>query len=759
MKKVLFSCCVLLIELALLTKTAFFSGGEQKEAITFVQDDFLVSESGTVREAGFYAESTQEHPQSAIVTDEFVLDKGVYNVKISYRTENTKGDGHIGAWSEVVSKNAPIGYVESGKARLIKNLAELNYHVYVKADNTAVYVSNGLEDNYSVWLVVDEVSVTYLRKQSILHDCAVLLFFFIIIDVLLICFLFLKNETKNFIRNNAAVLLIMSTAVLIADFPLFKDGLGDGFDIGFHMHRIYEIANSLKQGVFPVYIMPDWVNDYGYAAGIFYGDTFMYIPALIYICGFSLAAAYKFYVFYMNVLTALIAYFCFKKITDNKIYGAGLGAMYVLALFRLITMYQRASAGEWTAACFFPLVMLGFWEIYHETDLKRSWIYVVLGSMGLISTHILCSLFAFAFSLMLILMCIKKIRNTYKVLIKAFIGAVLANLYFVIPFLTSYLHNDLIEVDLGNIYQWPAYLGQIFSGSYQEYMAEVLNGMQMEMPISIGIAGLFIGIIAIYCYAVTDNKDFKRDMLPLLILYGLALVLSTDIFPYKWIYLNVESLRSVFRVIQFPYRFLSVATAIMAMIAAVLLKYSDEYKNTKVKQLLIFVIAISCLGGADYVAHYNSEQPLHERNVFDHDEGDSYDACSYGEYLLNDLGNVDNTLPVSSNNEEMTISNYEKKGIRASVIASNTSDVTQYVDFPLQCYFGYRAYGENGNLQLVKSEDAKVRIIVPSGYEGSITVKFAPPFYWGLSWVISGVFIIWLLGLLLFKYKINSSRD
>lgn len=714
-----------------------------RESICFSAEEFSLYREGAEAESAFYVDSTYDGMQKRLLSDFFILNRGVYSVTVDYQTNHVKGSGIVGCWSQIISSDLPVGYIESGKSRLLQNLQSTNYHVYVHTNDVLAQVENGIDDRVDVYLLIEGVTINYCNIESALHDGILVFLLFAVIDILLYLIMFQKENTRQFMKEHAFTLTLMITVLIVANMPLMQEGIGDGLDFRFHQHRIYEIAHSIKAGCFPGYIMPDWMNGYGYACGIFYGDTFLYVPALLYLAGFSLASAYKFLVVSMNIITAMIAYFSFKKIGESEIVGALAGSMYVLALFRLIGVYQRAVVGEWTAMAFMPLLVLGLWEIYNKKEQDKSWIYVVAGASGLISTHVLSTAIAFAVVVMVVLVGIKRTiqKDVIRPLIKALIGSVLVNAYFIVPFLDSYVRNELITVDHGPIYEWSAYIGQIFSTSYQEYMNEVLNGMFMEMPISIGFASLCIAMLALYVFLREDSRTVKAELGVLLFLFWFSVIASTNIFPYRWIYKNASFLIPVCRTLQFPYRMLSVSTIMITAIAAILLKYAVKNSKKTVAGLTVGFIALSCIHGVNYVSGYMSQQALADR-IYDHDEGDAFDAVSFGEYQLTKLGDVGVTEPVVPVPNSIEYSNYSKNGLTVTADVVNHSNEEQCIDFPLQCYFGYKAYGEDGQLTVEKSDESRVRVIVPANYSGNIRVQYKPPFYWTISWIISLIAVV-----------------
>ena len=108
-----------------------------------------------------------------------------------------------------------------------------------------------------------------------------------------------------------------------------------GHDLNFHLMRIEGLKDGLLSGAFPVKIQPTWCNNNGYAVGIFYGDLFLYIPAMFRILGVPSNTAYKLYLFLINILTVIISYISFKKLSKDKLIGVLGCALYTLSLIHI----------------------------------------------------------------------------------------------------------------------------------------------------------------------------------------------------------------------------------------------------------------------------------------------------------------------------------------------------------------------------------------------------------------------------------------
>ena len=719
---------------------------KSREDILISADDLMYSSYGEEIEPSTYLDASYDGESKSLLSPVFTLNRGVYNVRIEYQSNNTRRNENIGCWSKVIPIDIPVGYINSGIAKLVDDVDTINYHVYVYGDNVTARIENGIDDEGDYYILITGLSISYCRFESAAHGAIVLLAIFAVIDLILILCLFYRERAGRYIKDNAEVIIVMSTATLIALFPILRDSIGYGDDLGFHMQRIYQIAHSLKMGYFPVYVMPDWKNGYGYASGIFYGDTLLFVPALLYIAGFSLAASYRFLVISVNILTAFIAYFSFKKIGNSQRAGEIAASAYVLCVYRVIDIYQRADVGEWTAISFFPLLILGLWEVYHENETQKSWIYLVLGACGLASTHVLSSIISVFLIVVFMLICIKKTvkKDVYLTLLKAVGIAVLANLYFIVPFLDSFAHNKLREVIFSPLNETSIYLVQMFSDHFSDFNNSVTNGMYRELPITMGPACLLIVLFSLYLWLKEDDKEKKRGMGVTIAIFGIIVFMASNFFPYAWIYKNIPSMEPVLRNLQFSFRFMSVGPVLACTLLTLIFRYNEGSGRKTIRTVAICLAAFACFSASRYVFEYSSMQPTEER-VYDHDEGDAYWEKSSGEYTLYNLTPDLSKDPVVSDETVVMVSDYSKKALSVTANVANTSGAEQYIDLPLQGYYGYKVSGDNAGLYIVTSDEGKLRVMIPAGYSGSMNVRFAPPVYWNLSFIISLVTIIGII--------------
>ena len=78
-----------------------------------------------------------------------------------------------------------------------------------------------------------------------------------------------------------SVVLILGVAVMFSVMPSLKPSLITGHDTFFHLTRVRNLAQGLREGSFPVRVAGYTYRGYGAATSVFYPELFLYAPALM----------------------------------------------------------------------------------------------------------------------------------------------------------------------------------------------------------------------------------------------------------------------------------------------------------------------------------------------------------------------------------------------------------------------------------------------------------------------------------------------
>lgn len=123
-------------------------------------------------------------------------------------------------------------------------------------------------------------------------------------------------------------------------------------------------------------------------------------------------------------------------------------------------------------------------------------------------------------------------------------------------------------------------------------------------------------------------------------------------------------------------------------------------------------------------------------------DADVIKAVSGGEYIIDDTieGNL-RWRKVFTEENFVTVSNYQYKGGVTTFDCINTSETEIAVKIPLMNYDNYHARDiESGNaFRIVNGTDNRVCIMVPPDFEGSIRVTYEFPILWKIAYSISAI--------------------
>lgn len=567
----------------------------------------------------------------------------------------------------------------------------------------------------------------------------------------------------------------LALIALFASLPLMVDYLFlDSHDLYFHLMRIEGIRAGLEGGMFPVRVQPWWLNGHGYAASIFYGDFFLYVPALLRYFGVSVQTAYKCYVVMINILTVGISYYSFRKMSRQKI-GLVCTALYSLNLYRLTCIYTRAAVGEYTAMTFMPLVLYGLWKLYmlpeDSEEHRDSWLTLTIGCTGIFLSHMITTEITAAFIVLSAIILWKRIfrKKTMLVGLKTVAATVLLNLWFLVPFL-DYMANGTYEISTSTfspyrIEKTGVMVSQLFLGGYTVfgYSKSVSDGGRGEMPLTVGIAlmAVFCGWI-ILCAGKKERKDTERktDRLAVFLCF-LSLFLATCLFPYSGLAKFVPLFGYAINSVQYAWRFLSVAALFLTWLLCLTLQ--KEWISAEKRRIFAGLLAVlSLYQGAVYMGDCMKEAVPYRvyqagnMSTMETQCGMDIGQISVmgGEYLPFDKSHEFNRVSymiacvdtLSYDETCVSVEGWERDQAAVLVTLHNDSENVQQVEVPLLFYKGYHAVTDGGEqLDILPGTAYRIAVSIPAGFSGRVRVAFKEPGCWRVCEIVSLLMLVVLI--------------
>lgn len=519
----------------------------------------------------------------------------------------------------------------------------------------------------------------------------------------------LKEKGFNLSTQNYIILLLCCATIIIL--PLIDSKIIPGHDYVFHITRIIDVAEALKEGIFPVRMYVNEVQFWGTPVGIFYPGLFAYIPALLRLAGFPIEICYNFFIAMIIYLGAISSWYGFSMLTKSKKTGFYSAVLYISSGWYLIDAYIRNALGELLGLSFLPLAIACIIDFITKSKIPvKHYILGILSISAIIESHVLTSAFLVVFAIFLIVVRIKHISLIIsKRLFCIALVLFLLNASFIIPLLLYYIK---VPVDLDFVV-W-------FSK----------EGWSIKVLFLLVVFENFWLLNALYFFFSTYLNNFNGTKLfnkfflikkvfsnyIIFFILGLFFIfLSSELIPWNYLY----PLKKFFEVMQFPWRFLGIATLFICVCGG--FGFRMFVQRAKLKNISIMVlIGVVCITNIIVLNNLNPlpfqkiEQKIYwERITFSTDD----------DYLYRGM-NIKELFAIKDQYiSEAVIYNWRK--ILTSVSFSYSAKENSTITLPLVNYPGYVAVNQTGeDIPVKENGNHMIMIRLPEG-EGTVKVYYA----------------------------------
>ncbi len=703
------------------------------------------------------AESAGEYP--VLGNAKMEIAPGAYDVEIQYLAVTDAADttgscaDRVG-WLQIRSYNNPTsvkyntieltGGHTSQRDRLwitsVTDIDDLDFKVF--------YGGSGI-------LKIEKITVRELLRWRVTRVLTWLIAF-VFIDL---CYWYFIR--KNDYQNKQIVLgfLVM---VFLSSLPVFQGFVIGGHDAPFHLARILSLGRAIGEGRWFSPVQADMMNGYGYAAPLFYGQLFLYFPAVLYNMAVPVHTCYQVYVLCVNAASGVVCYSCFKGICKNRNI-AFLGAwMYLFSAYRITNVYVRAAVGEYTAMVFLPMVVYGFYRIYTTKQRQiriRDYLPVVVGLTGMLHSHLITTEITVFFIFISCVILLRRAFEPYRLiaLVKAALLTVLLNLGFLVPMLDSMRMDILVKsTNSGHMQESGAYLIQLL-GLFMTPSGKSLEELQGDLPINLGF-GLAVGL-GVFAWCCIKRYDWGveqsvlvRSGAVLSLLAVLAIAFSLQVFPWDSLGAVSEDVVKIATVIQFPWRYLSMATVLCVFVSVIGVTVCWESGRMQYGAIAGGSICFLLLLNAGLFYMQYADISITTKMFASMSGVESINNVYGGEYLLE---GTETSLcvrrDITAEDETVQAAGYVSQGGTVSFVCRNTGSEPKYVQIPLFCYDNYQAYDQQSGEQfsIAAGENNRIAVEVPGNYNGTIHVKYVVPVLWKIAYAVSFLTGIGLVGLCL----------
>lgn len=542
------------------------------------------------------------------------------------------------------------------------------------------------------------------------------------------------DTIKQIIQKRKVIIFVMMITVFVIMLPNFQENLVIGDDYEFHLSRIKTISESLKNGEFPVKIHPLMAKNFGYAAGVFYPNMFLYIPATLCMLGMDIVLSFKMFLLTMFSLMFVLTYVSIKNITEET--NSALIGTVLIILSKVIctNLYLRLAVGEFLGMIFLIPIISGMYDLVYK-GFKKPWL-LFIGFFGVMNSHIITTFIAIIFCAFYYLINFRKvsIKNVGKLLLIALL-VVLATSSFWAPMLEQL---SVQKYKLSN--EWVHIESEVYT----------LYDLFSREKFSIGIViTLFMPVLL---YALFDSRITVKTKKFIIMFF---IITALTVSSWFW-----EITKDYLGVIQFKWRVLGLLTILSSIAITLAVKEYSQIKEIKLDNVLMFVLAISIFATIQFnISDFKAATRIRS--------AEDLEAIYYAEHAV---GIGQEYLPVEIDynklliNEEGRLSNGRGVGvIKRNLHTEFQSEKDyEYVVIPSIYYYGYvgnlvNSEGEIINLDIEKSEDGLVKVIT-NGYEGKVSVWYNGTKVQKISYIISAMTIVLLVVYIIVKKIRNKSK-
>ncbi|WP_125711572.1 hypothetical protein [Companilactobacillus kedongensis] len=527
---------------------------------------------------------------------------------------------------------------------------------------------------------------------------------------------------SKLIKKNYFILLlfVLISVVLVALVDWHVGYVFATGDYHYHLDRIETLASSIKHFDFWPKVDGHFIGGYGYASSLFYPDVFLYFPALLRVAGVSPVITYLFTLVLINFATLWIGYIAGKRSSFSTRRALLFTLIYTLNPYRLQTLYSRQDLGELLGMIFFPLVLSEL--INFKNGYFRQWYLLAFAMIGIGFSHTISLFMMIIFAAMYVLLNIKYFWDKKKIiaLIKAAGLTIGATAMIYLPILEQMRGQKyaLTTDPLINITNQVFSIKDLINNS-------LINSVFHGDTVNIGTV-IFISLIVYSIYNLIKRKNLDLTIIALFLFFA-----CTNIFPWKFMS------HSIFAVIQFPWRFFSV----ISLIVAYLLVNDDLHLLDRryFPYVLVGIITLLTLSLSQQTVAASKDRL---DSYSDFNTIDSYYIGAGHEYLPSQVDYYDirqhKDRTINYKQSDISIQN---PTINRQYIAFNfdTHGKSANIQLPLIYYKGYQSevYG-SGNSTVPRISNSGLAEIMLTG-SGTVKVQYEHTLIQKISLFISSL--------------------
>lgn len=546
--------------------------------------------------------------------------------------------------------------------------------------------------------------------------------------------------------------LIITDLLLLAliTYPIFQGGVVGGYDPGFHMGRIHTLANNISSGHFPNPIGLEYLNNFGYGVGFFYGNFFLYPFAILMTLGMTSYHAYLLYLITFIILNILSINFVTYKLFNKPWATILSGPLYLSSYYFISIIYYRAAAGELIALALIPWIFLSTFKLTQGEH--KYWVMFGISFSLLLATHILSFLITVGAVILIVLMNLLPIFKSKKTLLSFIKGTLLfvgLSAVFLLPFIEQYSVQKYVDTSRNSngVYMIIGLASRASNVIFDPTLYITINGTLLTTLL----------VIALVYYLIKGRGfRFENKLIPqafiVIILYS-SLILSYDLLN-----LAVHTLKPItliqtitrLNVVILPLAILLIANALGELI--------PHLGKIKLPVVAIFFASIAVITIAFPIKKNMDIVDQRKGPIADYSVSmGEYEPRNYMNFNLKNNFQLDANYLEKTEHIKITTNNHQK-----AVIKVSNNKTARTLMLPRLYYKGYQVKLTTNGKSVTRPAQVKngvVAVDLPANFKsGTIEVSYHLTTLNKIGWVLN-ILTLLLLVWLLFKHTIKPKKE
>ncbi|MBX3290477.1 MAG: hypothetical protein KF855_14270 [Acidobacteria bacterium] len=383
--------------------------------------------------------------------------------------------------------------------------------------------------------------------------------------------------SKARLRDIAIILLF--SAVLVSPIALF--GIPDNFDVMEHMRFAVTYSDSLSRGdVLAVWSDKDNFGFGGAGVRLYPPLTYILFSFIhLFISGWHLPLSI---LLFIGMAIGCLGVYKFTDEFYPNGYPLLAALVYALVPYHLFQIFQLFLLAEFMAAAFTPFVFYYGTKIVRDGGIKNSLLFSLFFSLVVLSHIPSTIILSIALALFLAIQIRKE--TFFRTALYTIVSAILtltATAFYWLKVITEvkWVKHDAVDYHNSGLYTYSSYLFPIFLDPPDFYQMKVL------WMFDVNIALMLVTFLFLASYLLVKRK---ADALLASILATACLSLFLTTFLSSPIWNNIEFLQKL----QFPWRWLSIAMIMTAILSAAFVETLKEQKAAIGRPLIYSLVTL-----------------------------------------------------------------------------------------------------------------------------------------------------------------------